>query len=182
MSRGAPPSLLACSKQVHRSINLGTSIHHPGDNMFYRTDSPDLLPRQRWEPIFQAADYDNPSINFSLPFFLIPQLLLQRLLLIPPAPFRCRSRLTTFRYRRLEVQPHLPLRSSHGNSPVPMTLPDLPASTGSLLASPSPLSCCPGLPSLTSSSPRARRKSSPSRKESPLSAIATQSCLLSQKR
>jgi hypothetical protein len=33
------------------SINLGTSIHHPGDNMFYRTDSPDLLPRQRWEPI-----------------------------------------------------------------------------------------------------------------------------------
>ena len=33
------------------AINLGTSIHHPGDNMFYRTDSPDLLPRQRWEPI-----------------------------------------------------------------------------------------------------------------------------------
>jgi hypothetical protein len=33
------------------AINLGTSIHHPGDNMFYRTDSPDLLPRQCWEPI-----------------------------------------------------------------------------------------------------------------------------------
>jgi hypothetical protein len=33
------------------AINLGTSIHHPGDNMFYRTVSPDLLPRQRWKPI-----------------------------------------------------------------------------------------------------------------------------------
>ena len=33
------------------AINLGTSIHHPGDNMFYRTDSPDLLSRQRLEPI-----------------------------------------------------------------------------------------------------------------------------------
>ena len=33
------------------AINHGTSIHHPGDNMFYRTDPPDLLPRQCWEPI-----------------------------------------------------------------------------------------------------------------------------------
>ena len=57
------------------AINLRT-IHHPGDNMFYRTDSPDLLSRQRWEPIsiFELFGWNHPS-------YLLPQLLLQRLLL-----------------------------------------------------------------------------------------------------
>jgi len=29
------------------AINLGSIIHHPGDSMFYRLESPDLLHRQR---------------------------------------------------------------------------------------------------------------------------------------
>ena len=63
MSRGAPPSQLACSEQVHRSlwmvfaVNLGTSILHPGDNMFYRTD---LLPRSTAPPTLGAISIFEP--------------------------------------------------------------------------------------------------------------------------
>lgn len=39
------------------AINLGTSIHHPGDNMFFTPDSPTLLPRKRWEPVAIAEPF-----------------------------------------------------------------------------------------------------------------------------
>ena len=125
------------------AINLGTSIHHPGDNMFYRTDSPDLLSRQRLEPIsiFEsfgwtnkrhsppATSYkplttpscDNPSTNFSLPH---PQL------------FRRRPRPQLFSAARPTLTSHSVRPRPHPHPPLLRHYPTFPHSQG-------PCSICP---------------------------------------
>ena len=48
------------TNNVHKgimAINLGTSIHHPSDNMFFTSDSPSLLPRKRWKLIAIAEPF-----------------------------------------------------------------------------------------------------------------------------